>query len=231
MSSELDPGTTGTQDPTGGEQPGSQSASQQGTPAPQAPAGRSFSDADMAAARRSWEADSQRREARLRQEFTQQFIPREQPKPNDPYAAFDPQVAAALQAAIDARLQPFQQFQKQAQDRQDDLDFRNEEVDVRTKYPDYAKNRAEILEFAVKNGIATPDAAYHAWRSMNQWPDEKAIRNDERTKYYAKKTAQAAGTPSVEGRGGGAPSSKQPFKSREDMDEAAMAMIQAAQDQ
>ena len=199
------------------------------TQAPAAPAARTYSDADMANARRAFQADSQRewqrREAAIRAEFEQRFVPREQPKATDPWSQFDPTVAGPLKALFEhefqSRLSPFQQ-------QQEDLAFSRDELEVRNRYPDYGENRADILEFAVQNGIVNLDAAYHAWRSMNRWQDPDEIGKAAVAAYTRKKTAQASRTPAVEGRGGGAPSSKQQPKSREEMDAIAEEMLRAA---
>lgn len=224
--------TEGTIDPTAGASAG---ASAEGQPAAgtqaqtTTPAGRSYSDADMAAARRSFQAESQRewtrREQALRSELESRFITREQPKPNDPWSQFDPSVAAAIRAAVEheiqARVTPFQQ-------QQEDLQLRNDEAELKSKYPDYGKNRTDILEFAVQHNIADLDTAYRAWKfdELSQL-DPKKIGQAAVAEHIKKKTTQATSTPSVEGRGGGSPSTKQAFKSREDMDDAVIAMLEA----
>lgn len=223
MSSEFE--TDGTTQ-TPGENGGTADGQQQSTPAPQAPAGRSFTDADMAAARRSWEADARKSEQRLRQELSQQFIPREQPKPNDPWSKFDPQVAAAMREVMEHE---FQQRLTPFKAQQDDIAFRNDEAEIRTRYPDYSANRLAVLEFGVQHGIADIEQAYRSWKyDQLATVDPKRIGQDAVAAYLKKKTAQAVQTPASEGRGGAAPSSQQKFKTREEMDEAVLEMIHAA---
>lgn len=230
MSSEFEP-TEGTQDPTPGDNGGADGQAQQGTQAPQTPAARTYSDADMAAARRSFEVQSRReREAALaavRAEYEQRFAPK--PTTDDPWSQFDPTVAAAFRKVLEhefgTRLAPLQTIQTQ----QEDIAFRNDEAEIRSKYPDYAKNRVAVLEYGVQNGIVNLEQAYRAWKYDELSSlDPKKIGQDAIANYTKRKTAQASGTPAVEGRGGGAPSSKQNFKSREEMDEAVIEMVKAA---
>lgn len=208
-------------DPTSGENDGSQEPTQ--PTQPQAPAGR-YTDSDMANARRSFEADFARREAKIRAEYEQRSAPR--PTSPDPWSGFEPTVAqqlkAAMEAEFNARFTPIKQ-------QQDDLAFRNEESAVKAKYKDYEENRLAILEFAVQNGIPRVEVAYHAWRSQNKWQDPDAIGKKAIADHLRKKTAQSVATPSVEGRGGGAPSSKQKYKDRDEMDEAAKALFRASE--
>lgn len=213
-------------DPTAGDNAGSQEQVQQPQPVTQ-PAGRTYTDADMASFRRSQQAEWDRREARIRSEFEQRYVPREQPKPTSPFGELlDPTVTpkfeAALEAYLSTRLAPFQQ-------NQEDLSFSRDEAEIRAKYKDYGPNRADILNFAVQNEIVNLDAAYRAWKydELSKIDPEK-IGRDAVAKHVNRKAAQSAGTPSVEGRGGGAPSSKQNLKTREEMDEAVEAMLRSA---
>lgn len=227
MSSEFTP-TEGTQDPTPGDSGGADGQGQQGTQAPQTPAARSYSDADMAAARRSFEAQSKREResalAAVRAEYEQRFAPK--PAANDPWSALDPQVAQTLKSLFEHELsQRFAPVQQQ----QEDIAFRNDEAELRGKYSDYAKNRLAVLEYGVQNGIANLEQAYRAWKFDElSTIDPKKIGQDAIASYTKRKTAQASSTPAVEGRGGGAPSSKQNFKTREEMDEAVIDMVRAA---
>lgn len=227
MSSELAP-TEGTQDPTPGDNGGADGQTQQGTQAPQAPAARTYSDADMAAARRSFEQQSRREResalAAVRAEYEQRFAPK--PAVDDPWSQFDPAVAQAMRKVLDHELsQRFAPVQQQ----QEDIAFRNDEAEIRGKYPDYAKNRVAVLEYGVQNGIANLEQAYRAWKYDElSTIDPKKIGQDAIASYTKRKTAQASGTPAVEGRGGGAPSSKQQPKTREEMDEAVVEMLKAA---
>jgi len=209
------------QDPTAGDDAGTQD--QPVTQPVTQPAGRTYTDSDMASARRSWQEDQRRREAAIRAEYA--------PKPTsqspDHWSGFEPTVAQQLKAAMDAefnaRFTPIKQ-------QQDDLAFRTEEAQVKAKYKDYEENRLAILEFAVQNGIPRVEVAYHAWRSQNKWQDPDSIGRAAIAAHLKKKTAQSVATPAVEGRGGGAISSKQKFKDRDDMDEAARALFRASDD-
>lgn len=192
--------------------------------APAAPPERTYNDADMANARRSFESGQSRREAAIRAEYEERLAPK--PTPEDPWSTFDPQVSAALRAALDhewnSRMGPVKQ-------QQDDIAFRNDEVAVKAQFPDYEKNRSEILNYAVQNKIVNLNAAYHAWRSENKWPDVDAGNKAYLAAHLKKKAAQSVGTPVVEGRGGGAPSGKQTYKDRDQMDEAAKALFRATE--
>lgn len=217
----LDP--TLDQDPNGA----GSDAGTQAEPIQPAPAGR-YTDADMAAARRSFEADASRREARLRAEFESRYVPKEQPKPSDAWEELlDPSIAPKFRAALEAE---FERRNAPIRQQQEDLAFKNDEARISAKYPDYSKNRDAILAFAVQAGIGNVDVAYHAWRSQTQWQDPEAIGKKYLADYQKKKSAQASSTPAVEGRGGGAPSSKQNLKTREEMDEAVEAMLRSAND-
>jgi len=187
----------------------------------------------MAAARRSFEADAQRREARLRQELEQRFIPREQPKSADPWDdLLDPSVAPKFRAALEAE---FNRRNAPIREQQEDLAFKNDEARISAQYPDYQKNRAAVLQFAVQAGIGNVDVAYHAWRSQTQWQDPDAIGKKYLADYQKKKATQAAGTPLAEGRGGGSPSTKTNFRGKDGrldkdaMDAAALEIIRASE--
>lgn len=227
----LDPSLTET-DPTSGANDGA-SGEQQSAPVQQAQT-RTYTQSDydrqFADARRSWEHQSKReREAALaavRAEYEQRLSPK--PQNNDPWSQLDPSVANVLrgifQHELETRLTPFKQ-------QQEDIAFRNDEAEIRAKYPDYAKNRAAVLEFGVQHGIADLDAAYRAWKydELAQL-DPDAIGKAAIAAYTKKKTQQASATPSVEGKGGGAPSSAQKIKTWDDADEAAKDIFRAAQE-
>lgn len=236
----LDPNLADT-NPTAGEDAGSQPADTQDTqPAPAAPAERTYKDSDMAAARRSWEQRAARdREIAIQQARAEWQRSQTPPaNPDDPWSKFDPDVAKALQAAleraIETRAAPLQARVDSYAKQQEDLAFANDESRMSAKYPDYQKNRIPVIEFAVASGIKNLDLAYHAWRSQNQWPDEKAIRLDERGKYGKAKVAQSSTAPLTEGRGGGSPSTKTNFRDKDGkldkdaMDAAALEIIHSA---
>jgi hypothetical protein len=216
-------------DPTAGENAGAPSDPvASGTQAPPAPAARTYSDSDMANARRSWEATARReREAALaaiRSEYESRSAPK--PADDDPWSEFDPQVAARLKAALERTLQTHLSPLKQAQN---DLAFARDENEMRTKYSDYSDNRAAILQFAVENGIRNLDTAYRAWKydSLSKI-DPKAIARDAVAEHIKKKQKQSAETPAVEGRGGGAPSSAKKYKDRDEMEADALDLITQA---
>jgi len=194
---------------------------------------RTYSDADMARARSSFEAKAQRRqeqaianavaaaqaewnqqlEAWWQQQQGQQQYETQQPQqpqdPNSPWSRFTPDVAEELKAALDQTLAPVQQ-------RQAALAQQADEARVAAKYgSDFLKNRDAVLAYANANQIGTWDAAFRAWK----FEDRATIEMQAVSNYLKKKASTSARTPSVEGRGGGAPSSKQQFKSRDEMDE------------
>jgi len=226
----FDPGLTES-NPTSGANDGASGEQYESPPAPQAPAARTYNDADMANARRSFETQSKREResalAAVRSEYEQRFNPK--PQSNDPWAAFDPNVAQAIRAAMESeftsRLTPFRE-------QQEDISFRNDEAEIRGKYPDYAKNRTAVLEFGVQNGIGNIEQAYRAWKYDELSAlDPDAIGKAAVASYTQKKNRQASNTPSVEGKGGGAPSSRQPLpKDRDELDAMAMAMFRSAED-
>lgn len=223
-------------DPAAGEQGTQQpSGSTQAPSGQQQPAGRTYTDSDMANARRSWQREQERALTQLRQEFEQKYVPRPTPQPEDPWAAFDPDVAKTLKAVmereletrLEQRLKPFQYLQQTTQQ----LAFQNEEARIKSQYPDYEKNRTAVLEFAVEHGIPNLDMAYRAWKFDELSKiDPKKIAADAVKDYTTKKTAQASTTPALEGRGGGAPPSKQPLKDYEDMDRAAAELYRQSQE-
>lgn len=216
-------------DPTPGVD-GGISGEQQGTPAPQTPAARTYNDNDMANARRSFETQSKREResalAAVRAEYEQRFAPK--PQSNDPWSRLDPTVAEVLkgifQHEMETRLTPFKE-------QQEDISFRNDEAEIRAKYPDYAKNRAAVLEFGAQNGIGNIEQAYRAWKydELSQL-DPDAIGKAAVASYTKKKTQQASTTPAVEGKGGGAPSSAQKIKTWDDADEAAASIFRSSQE-
>jgi len=187
---------------------------------------RTYTDADMARARRSYQAEAARRQeaaiAAAQAEWQRQFEEwysaqgaqqaqqaQPQPEPNSPFSRFDPTVAAELQAGLTQALAPYQQ-------RQAALAQQAEEARAAAKYgPDFLKNRDAVLQFAKENGITTWDVAYRAFK----YSDRAQIEREAIGAYVKKKAATSARTPSVESRGGGAPSGRQNFKNREEMDE------------
>lgn len=218
------------QDPNGG---GDTAPVESAPVQPAQPVGRTYTDQDMAAARRSFERDAAQRESRLRADFESRFVAREQPKPTSPWSDLlapdiEPKFQAALDAAIAAKLAPYQQ-------NQEELAFSRDEAEIKAKYKDYTANRVDILNFAVENEIVNLDTAYRAWKydELSKIDPEK-IGRDAVAKHVNRKAAQSAGTPSVEGRGGGAPSSKQSFQGkdgkldRDAMDRAAEEMFRSA---
>lgn len=223
----------GNTDPTPGEYGGTEGSSEPSTQAPQAPAERTYRqsefDGHMANARRSWEAQAGReRQSALdavRQEYERKQSP--QPSRQDPWSAFDPSVSTALRAALQAE---FDQRMAPVREQQEDISLRNEESEAKGKYPDYAENRADILEFAIQNGIPNVEVAYHAWRSQNRWQDPDVIGKAAVAAYTKRKSAQSSTTPSVEGRGGGAPTSAKKVKSWDDADEAAKEIFRSSQE-
>lgn len=227
------------QDPNGAGQDAGTEVETQENAAPSAPAERTYTkaqyDAEFANARRSWEYQTEQRLAKERQAWQKAQAP--QPQSDDPWSALDPNVAAAFRKIFDRELQksiePFKTAQETYQQQQEDLAFKSEEADLKAKYPDYAKNRAAVLEFAVANSIPNAEAAFHAWRSMTQWDKNASMAV---TAHLAKKASQSARTPSTEGRGGGAPTSKQSFRDAKTgkldydaMDEAAKEMFRASE--
>jgi hypothetical protein len=229
-----------TEDPNAGGQDGGTSVATQdpGTQTDSS-AGRTYSEAElrstldsqMANARRSWDFETNRRLERERQNWERQYRPQASPsaKP-DPWAGFDPEVQQRLRAAIDAELEartaPLNERLSAFQQQQEDIAFANDEARIGAKYPDYQKNRAAILEFAVANGIPNLDMAYRSWKYDELSKiDVKKIERDAVSNHLKRKSAQAVSTPAVEGRGGGTPSSKQTFKSREEMDDAAVELL------
>lgn len=227
----------GNQDPTAGDNAGADGSQgdqsdQTGTqPEQQTPAERTYRqsefDSHMAGARRSWEAQAQRERAAIEQRIRQEYEQRQQRPANDPWSSFDPNVAQALRQALAAELD---QRITPMRDQQEDLTLRNEESAVSAKYRDYAENRNEILEFAVANGIPNVEVAYHAWRSQNRWQDPDAIGKAAVAAYTKRKIRQSDTTPSVEGRGGGAPTSARKIKDFDDADEAAKELFRASQE-
>lgn len=207
------------------------------TPPPggQPPAARTYTDADMASARRSFEADAKRQRdvalATARAEWERVNAPRSQP--DDPWSALDPEAARVLRTILESefttRLTPFQQRTMQ---QTDDLAFAAEEATMREKHKDYKDNRTAILEFAVENGIRNLDMAYRAWKYDELSKiDPAALKKQGEQEYIKKKTQQASTTPAVEARGGGAPSGgKQQLKDYDDMDAAAAEMFRASQE-
>lgn len=222
-----------------GDSGGSQSSqADPGTSA--APTGRTYSEAEynrqFADARRAWEYNTQQQIQRERQKWEREMASRQTPPAQqDPWSGFDPEVQQRLRAAIEAELEgrtaPLREQLQSFQQRQDDIALRNDEAQLSSRFPDYQKNRAAVLEFAVANGIPNVEAAFHAWRSMYQWPDVAAIERSAVSQHVKRKVGQSVRTPSVEGRGGGAPSSKQDFKDRDEMDAAAAQIFRDAFDE
>src|SRR6185503_3105718 len=92
---------------------------------------------------------------------------------DDPWSAFDPEVAAALKSVFDQEFQtsaqPYlDQLTREAEDRA----FAADEQRMRAIYPDYEKQRAAVLNFAVDNNIADLDLAYRAFRGSQDPSDQ-----------------------------------------------------------
>jgi hypothetical protein len=224
-------------------EPQADSAAPVEQPAPQE---RTYSQQEfnyhMGRARKSFEADAQRRqEAAInaaqiewQQRFDEwakqsttreRYVPQDQPKqdPNSPWARFDPDAADALRSVLSGEIEsavaPYRQQIAAS-------NLAAEEAKLAGQYPDYQKVRAHVLNFAVANRILDLDLAYKAFK----YQDRAAIERDAIAGYVKKKVRQSSQTPSVEGRGGGAPSSKQGYKNRDQMDEAAAQLFRASQD-
>ncbi len=72
---------------------------------------------------------------------------------------FDPHVAVALRAAIGQD----HINQQVEEDRALAVDLRQ----LAAKYPDFGANQQAVLEYAVKNGLNSPELAYKAWTSAS----------------------------------------------------------------
>lgn len=191
---------------------------------------RSYLDSQMANARRSWDFETNKRLERERKNWEAQYRQPQAPAKADPWEDIDPEAARRLRAVMDAELErriaPVNERLAKYQQAQEDLAFANDEAKISAKYPDYQKNRTAILEFATANRIFDLDNAYRSWKYDELSKiDVNKIKREAVSEHLKKKTAQSVSTPAVEGRGGGAPSSKQQFKSREEMDDAALELV------
>lgn len=103
-----------------------------------------------------------------------------------------------------------------------DLQYRTDKM--RTQYPDFAENEADILETALqlaenaspewlrRNDILEVARRFHLYPKLSQIDVKKVEeaaykrgKSEGAQEYMGKKTAQIAGAPQIEGKGGGAP--------------------------
>jgi hypothetical protein len=147
----------------------------------------------------------------------------QQQDPNSPWARFDPSIVDALKGALSGEIAtavaPYRQQIAAS-------NLAAAEAKLASEHPEYQKVRAHVLNFAVEHRIPDLDIAFRAY----SYQDRAQIERDAVANYTKKKVKQAVSTPSVEGRGGGAPSSRQKYKSRDDMDAAAAQLFRDSQE-